>query len=114
MAEYIDLDTPLEVYRYHGYSYEPFSTTLREFLDGTKVRYEVVNFASEDELLWNEHFVVLAEQGCKTPKTNADSIRSMDIDQLIEWYCYKRPCGTCPYNGVECVLREWLNHEVTA
>ena len=47
-----------------------------------------------------------------TYKTNLDRIRAMDIDGLIEWYCRGRPCGSCPYNGVECGIREWLN-EVT-
>ena len=45
------------------------------------------------------------------PQTNADRIRAMDIDHLIEWYCYHRPCGSCPYGGVECGIREWLNQE---
>lgn len=42
------------------------------------------------------------------PQTNLDRIRAMDIDHLIEWYCRGRPCGTCPYNGLECGIREWL------
>ena len=45
------------------------------------------------------------------PLTNADRIRKMDIDHLIEWFCRGRPCGTCPYNGVECGIRKWLNQE---
>lgn len=45
------------------------------------------------------------------PRTNIDRIRAMDIDHLIEWYCLGRPCGTCPYGGVECGLRDWLNAE---
>ena len=44
-------------------------------------------------------------------QTNADRIRAMDIDHLIEWYCRGRPCGTCPYNGMECGIREWLQQE---
>jgi hypothetical protein len=37
----------------------------------------------------------------------------MDIDHLIEWYCYKRDCGNCPYNcGMDCQLRDWLKQEV--
>ena len=39
MAEYIDLDTPLEVYRYYGSKHEPISTTLRELLDFNKIPY---------------------------------------------------------------------------
>lgn len=44
--------------------------------------------------------------------TNADRLREMDIDGIIEWFCCGRPCGTCPYNGVECGIREWLKEEV--
>lgn len=42
------------------------------------------------------------------PKTNADCIRSMSIDKLIEWFCRGRPCGSCPYGGEECGIRDWL------
>ena len=45
-------------------------------------------------------------------QTNADRIRAMDSDQLIEWFCRGRPCGTCPYGGnVECSIRDWLMEE---
>lgn len=47
----------------------------------------------------------------KKAVTNADRIRAMDSDHLIEWFCRGRPCGTCPYNGVECGIREWLKQE---
>ena len=47
----------------------------------------------------------------KSKPTNADRIRAMDIDHLIEWYCYHRPCGSCPYGGVECGIRDWLYQE---
>ena len=46
-------------------------------------------------------------------QTNADRIRAMDIDHLIEWYCRGRPCGSCPYGGVECGIRDWLQQEAT-
>lgn len=49
----------------------------------------------------------------REPITNADSVRAMDIDHLIEWFCYHRPCCTCPYDGIECGIRDWLNAEVT-
>lgn len=49
----------------------------------------------------------------RKPKTNADRIRAMDIDHLIEWYCRGRPCGGCPYGGVECGIRDWLKLEST-
>lgn len=52
------------------------------------------------------------EPKCFEPMTNADRIRAMDIDHLIEWFCRGRPCGTCPYGGkVECGIREWLQQE---
>ena len=44
-------------------------------------------------------------------QTNADRIRAMDIDHLIEWFCWRRPCGSCPYGGVGCELRDWLKQE---
>ena len=44
-------------------------------------------------------------------QTNFDRIRSSSIDKLIEWYCYHRNCGMCPYGGVECGIREWLMQE---
>lgn len=46
-------------------------------------------------------------------QTNADRIRSMSIDKLIEWYCYHRDCGLCPYGGIDCGIREWLEQECT-
>jgi hypothetical protein len=39
MAEYIDLDTPLEAYRLRGNQRELISTTLRELLDFNKIPY---------------------------------------------------------------------------
>ena len=47
------------------------------------------------------------------PKTNLDKLRIADIDRVISWFCRGRPCATCPYNGVECGIRDWLNAEVT-
>jgi len=52
------------------------------------------------------------ERNLKTEtQTNADRIWAMGIDSIIEWFCRGRPCGTCPYNGVECNIREWLRAE---
>ena len=47
------------------------------------------------------------------PKTNLDKLRIVDIDRVISWFCRGRLCSTCPYNGVECGIRDWLNAEVT-
>lgn len=47
----------------------------------------------------------------RKPITNADRVRTMDIDHLIEWYCRGRPCGTCPYSGLKCGIRDWMNQE---
>ena len=44
--------------------------------------------------------------------SNADRIRSMSIDKIIEWFCRGRPCGSCPYGGVECGIRDWLESPV--
>jgi hypothetical protein len=46
------------------------------------------------------------------PKTNLDKLRIVDIDRFISWFCRGRPCATCPYNGVECGIRDWLEEEV--
>ena len=45
-------------------------------------------------------------------QTNFDKVTA-NIDSLIEFYCYGRPCGNCPYGGVECNIREWLKQEAT-
>jgi len=45
------------------------------------------------------------------PKTNLDRIRTADIDRLISWFCRGRLCVTCPYNGIECGIRDWLQKE---
>lgn len=57
------------------------------------------------------HFVPRSPSAVGRPRTNLDRIRAMDINHLIEWYCRGRPCGTCPYNGIECGFREWLEQE---
>ena len=44
--------------------------------------------------------------------TNLDRIRTADIDRLISWFCRGRLCSTCPYNSVECGIRDWLEEEV--
>lgn len=42
-------------------------------------------------------------------RTNADRIRAMSEDKLIEWYCRHRDCGTCDYgHDVDCTIRAWL------
>lgn len=45
MAEYINLDTPLEMYRLRGNQREPISTTLRELLDFNKIPYTAADVA---------------------------------------------------------------------
>lgn len=45
------------------------------------------------------------------PLTNVDLIRAMDIDHLIEWHCWGKLCERCPYNDVECRIRDWLQQE---
>lgn len=43
MAEYIDLDTPLEIYVDRGGFYRQQITTLRELLDVNHLRYEIAD-----------------------------------------------------------------------
>ena len=45
--------------------------------------------------------------------TNIDRIRTASEDDLIEWYCRHRDCGTCDYgHDVECSIRAWLKSPV--
>lgn len=47
--------------------------------------------------------------------SNYDRIGVMTVDELIEWYCRGRPCGTCPYGqDVECGIRDWMRQEAEA
>ena len=43
MAEYIDIDTPLELYVERGGFYRQQITTLRELLDVNHLRYEIAD-----------------------------------------------------------------------
>ena len=43
MAEYIDLDTPLEVKVTRGNTYKPYTSTLRELLDVNHIPYTAAN-----------------------------------------------------------------------
>lgn len=43
MAEYIDLDTPLELRVFWGNSTKPYSSTLRELLDFNHIPYSVAD-----------------------------------------------------------------------
>ena len=54
MAEYIDLDTPLEAYRLRGNQHDPISTTLRELLDFNKIPYTAADVAPVRHGRWNE------------------------------------------------------------
>lgn len=40
MAEYIDIDMPLDVFTLNGNSYKLLSTTLREFLECNEIPYK--------------------------------------------------------------------------
>ena len=65
MAEYIDLDTPLEVYRYYGSKHEPISTTLRELLDFNKIPYKVADVVPVRTARWDKmpHNLVFNKDG---------------------------------------------------
>ena len=43
MAEYIDIDMPLDVFTVNGKSYKLFSTTLREFLECNEIPYKAAD-----------------------------------------------------------------------
>ena len=43
MAEYIDLDTPLELKAAWGNTYKPYTSTLRELLDINHIPYKVAD-----------------------------------------------------------------------
>lgn len=58
----------------------------------------------------NEHFDYERDYE-PNPITNADRIRASDNEHLVEWFCRGRSCGTCPYGGVECGIRDWLKQE---
>lgn len=68
------------------------------------------NLAScdRDALLREKDFFCAAWEQGDRKQTNADRIRAMSIDKIIEWFCRGRHCGSCPYFGVECGIREWL------
>ena len=45
--------------------------------------------------------------------TNCDRIRAASEDEIIQWYCRHRDCGTCDYgHGVDCTIRAWLKSPV--
>ena len=51
--------------------------------------------------------------GAERKMSNGDRIRAASEDELIEWYCRHRDCGTCDYgHDVDCTIRAWLKQEV--
>lgn len=53
MAEYIDLDTPLEVKVAWGSTYKPYTSTLRELLDVNHIPYTAADVRSVVRARWN-------------------------------------------------------------
>ena len=46
-------------------------------------------------------------------RTQGDKLRAASEDEIIQWYCRHRNCGTCDYgHDVECSIRAWLKQEV--
>ena len=44
--------------------------------------------------------------------TNADKIRAMSDNELAHWWCYKRPCISCPHDETyRCTILDWLQKE---
>lgn len=74
MAEYIDIDMPLDVFTLNGKSYKLFSTTLREFLECNEIPYKAADVVPvrhgrwvkkhDDVCYWHE----CSECGEKSPK----------------------------------------------
>ena len=56
MAEYIDIDTPLELYVERGGFYRQQITTLRELLDVNHLRYEIADVRPVVRGRWEEHY----------------------------------------------------------
>lgn len=55
MADYIDLDTPLELKVVWGNTYKPYTSTLRELLDVNHIPYTAVDVATAKHGRWNYH-----------------------------------------------------------
>jgi len=49
MAEYIDLDTPLEVKVARGSTFEPYTSTLRELLDVNHIPYTAADVVERNK-----------------------------------------------------------------
>jgi hypothetical protein len=52
MAEYIDLDTPLEVKVARGNTYKPYTSTLRELLDVNHIPYTAADVEEKRTGKW--------------------------------------------------------------
>ena len=43
------------------------------------------------------------------PMTNADRIRAMSDEELKDWYCKNRDCGSCDFcRPFGCAFKDWL------
>jgi len=46
-------------------------------------------------------------------RTQGDKLRAMSDEELKQWYCNHRDCGTCDYGkSVFCSLLDWLKSPV--
>ena len=54
MAEYIDLDTPLELKAAWGSTYKPYTSTLRELLDVNHIPYAVADVRHVARGIWEK------------------------------------------------------------
>lgn len=84
MAEYIDLDTPLEVYVARGGYCEKKITSLRELLDVNHLRYEIAD-------------VRIVEHGKWIDDAGGDScsVCGMTFNDLHPLYDRARYCPNC-------------------
>ena len=84
MAEYVDLDTPLEVYRYYGSKSEPISTTLRELLDFNKIPYTSADVVTIVRCKEGKHGTRLV---CDLAGNEGIECRHGNIAHRLDWFC---------------------------
>lgn len=84
MSEYIDLDTPLELYRLRGNQHEPISTTLQELLDFNKIPYTVANVVQVVRCKDCTHGTRLV---CDLAGSEGVVCRHGNIAHRLDWFC---------------------------
>ncbi len=88
MAEYINLDTPLEMYRLRGNQREPISTTLRELLDFNKIPYTAADVAPVRHGRW-----LTKEYMYGDPDVGIEDAWVDRLAEATDYYAYCSNCG---------------------